>query len=185
MAAVLLIHSRKSNISPKQNILRLCASFTGCVWSWRFKQKASLSPITLEVRFFASLVSMFFRIGTHAWTLHWGTHTQHSWQPYRHWVTWYTYNSIVILHCYADDFKTAKQIACRVSECETSVTALSNHYFRSVASVYSYHTSATVTTKVELQENRTVATRHTERKCDFCKQNKQKKKPHKIGTKTK
>ena len=61
----------------------------------------------------------------------------------------------VILRSYADDFKTAQQIAC-VSECEASVTTLSNYYFRSVAGVYSYHTSATVTTKVELRENQTV-----------------------------
>ena len=57
---------------------------------------------------------------------------------------------------------------CRVSECETSVTALSNYYFRSVASFYC-HTSATVSTKVELREYRIVATRHAQRKCDFCK----------------
>ena len=62
------------------------------------------------------------------------------------------YNSIVMLLSYADDFKTAQEIACRVSECETSVTTLSNYYFRSVAGVHSYHTSATVTTKVELRE---------------------------------
>ena len=159
MAAALSLHSRKSNISQKQNILRLCASFTRCVWSWRFKQKASLAPITLEVRF-SRHWSQCFLESTPAHEHCTEAHTHNTADsPKRHWVTWYTYNSIVILLSYADDFKTAQRIACRVSECESSVTTLSNYYFRSVASVHSYHTSATVTTKVKLRENRTI-TRH-------------------------
>ena len=120
MAAALSLHSRKSNISQKQNILRLCASFTRCVWSWRFKQKASLAPITLEVRFSRHWSQCFFEstlAHEHCTEAH--THNTAD-SPKRHWVTWYTYNSIVISLSYADDFKTAQQIACRVSECETS-----------------------------------------------------------------
>ena len=74
---------------------------TVCIHYWVcLKLKIQTESFTLAdnfgCAFFASLVSMFFQIGTCAWTLHRGTHTQHSWQPCRHWVTWYTYNSIVI-----------------------------------------------------------------------------------------
>ena len=163
MADALSLHSRKSNVSQEQNILRLCTSFTGCVWSWRFKQKASLSPIILEVRFSRHWCQCSFESALaheHCTEAHTHTTQLTALQTLGYLVHVY---SIVILRCYADDFKTAQQIACRVSECETSVTTLSNYYFWSVASVYSYHTSATVTTKVELWENRTVTTRHVER----------------------
>ena len=130
MAAALSIHLRKSNYSQKQNVLRPCASFAGCVWSWKFIQKALLLPTTLEMRFRVTHVNVFSN-----WYLCMNTeaHTHHNKAERATDIGSLgtcIYNSIVILHWYTDDFKTALQIVCHASECETSVTALSDYILK-------------------------------------------------------
>ena len=113
------------HIANTKYIETVCILYQVCL-KLKIQTKASLAPITLEVRFSRHWSQCFFEstlAHEHCTEAH--THNTAD-SPKRHWVSWYTYNSIVILLSYADDFKTAQQVACRVSECETSVTTLSN-----------------------------------------------------------
>ena len=93
----------------------------------------------------------FFWISTHAWTLRYTHTSQHSWEYYRHWVTWYTYKSShVTLLCRLFQNCFTKSL---MSVNEKQVWLLYQIIlFRSVVSISSYHTSATITSKFGLSE---------------------------------